>query len=110
MPSKKNATPVKPLEGSSMPVAESVDLSFQTSKLEELVKGFVKKGDLDYLKRELMNELIEGLDKRMEGTMKTLDIFKLKESMDKSMDENMQKLIMLIQNAEENIPKDIDIS
>ena len=50
MPPKKNATPVKPLEGSSMQVAESEDLSFQTSKLEELVKGFVKKGNLDDLK------------------------------------------------------------
>ena len=45
----------------------------------------------------------------MEGTMKTLDIFKLKESMDKIMEENMQKLVMFIQNAEEKIPKDIDM-
>ena len=43
-----------------------------------------------------MNELIEELDKRIEQTMKTLDIFKLNESME----ENMQKLGMLIQNAE----------
>jgi hypothetical protein len=52
MPLKTNATPVKPPKGSSMPVAESKDLSFQMSKLEEL-----KKGDLDDLKGELMNEL-----------------------------------------------------
>ena len=69
-----------------MPVAKSEDLSFRTSKLEELVKGFVKKGDLDDLKGELMNELTRELEKRMEGTVKTLDIFKLKESMDKSME------------------------
>jgi hypothetical protein len=44
-----------------------------------LVKGFVKKGDLDDLKEELINELTEELDKRMEGTVKTLDLFNLKE-------------------------------
>ena len=55
MAPKKNATLVKPPKGSSMPVAESEDLSFRMSKLEELVKGFVKKGDLHHLKGELMN-------------------------------------------------------
>ena len=55
-----------------------------------------KKGWFGDLKGELMNELIEELDKRIEQTMKTLDIFKLNESME----ENMQKLGMLIQNAE----------
>ena len=58
------------------------------SKLEELVKGFLKKGDLDDLKEELMNEL----EKRMEGKMKTLDVFKLKESMEQSMG-NMKESI-----------------
>jgi hypothetical protein len=59
-----------------------------------------------------MNEL----EKRMEGTMKILDLFKLKgsmgnvkESMKESIDENMQRLVMLIQNAEEKILKDIDM-
>ena len=113
MPLKKNDTLVKPLEGSYMPVKESEDLSFRMSKLEELVKGFLKKGDLDDLKGELMNEL----EKRMEGTVKILDLFKLKGNMKESMgnmkesiDENMQIIVMLIQNAEENIPKDIDIA
>ena len=64
------------------------------------------------------------LEKRMEGTMKTLDLFKLKESMEQSMgnvkesmrnmkesiDENMQKIVMLIQNVEEKICKDIDMA
>ena len=84
-----------------MMVAESEDLSFRTSKFEELDKGFVKKGGLDYLKGEL--------EKRMEGIVKTLVILKLKESMDKIMEENMQKLVMFIQNAEEKIPKGIDM-
>ena len=106
-----------------MLVAESEDLSFRTSKLEELVKRFLKKGDLDDLKGELMNEL----EKRMEGIVKKLDLFKLKEIMEQSMGntkesmrnmkgsmkqsihENMQRLIMFIQNVEENIPKDIDM-
>ena len=112
MPSKTNTTLVKPPDGSSMPIEESEDLSFWMSKLEELVKGFLKKGDLDYLKGELMNEL----EKRMEGIVKTLDLFKLKESMEQSMgnmkesiDENMQRIIILIHNAEEKIPKDIDM-
>ena len=61
MPPKKNVTPIKPPKGSSMTVVESEDLSFQTSKLQELVKGFVKKGDLDDLKGELMNELEKGM-------------------------------------------------
>ena len=99
-----------------MPVAESEDLYFWMSKLEELVEGFLKEGDLDDLKGELMNEL----EKRMEGIVKTLYLFKLKESMEQSMgnmkesmkesiDENMQRIVMLIQNAEEKIPKDIDM-
>ena len=33
----------------------------------------------------------------------------MKESMKESIDENMQRLVMLIQNAEEKIPKDIDM-
>ena len=108
MAPKKNATPVKPPEGSSMPVVESEDLLFRTSKLEELVKGFLKKGDLDDLKGELMDEL----EKRMEGIVKTLGSFKLKESMGnmkESIDENMQRLVMLIQNEKENIPIGIDM-
>ena len=59
-----------------------------------------------------MNEL----EKRMEGKVKTLDLFKLKESMEQSMgnmeesiDENMQRLVILIQNVEEKIPKGIDM-
>lgn len=95
-----------------MSIAESEDLSFRMSKLEEFVKGFLKKGDLDDLKGELMNEL----EKRMEGIVKTLDLFKLKKimgqsmgNMKESMDENMQRLVMLIQNEEEKILKHIDM-
>lgn len=44
-------TPIKPLEDSSLTYEESDDLSFRTSKLEELVKGF--KVDSDALKGEL---------------------------------------------------------
>lgn len=83
MPPKKKTTPVKPPERSSMLVVEREDLYFRTSNLKELVKGFVKKGDLDYLKGELMNELTGELDKRMEGIVKTLGLFNLKESMEK---------------------------
>ena len=73
-----------------MSVAKSEDLSFWTSKLEELVKGFLKKGDLNDLKGELMNELEKG----MEGIVKTQDLFKLKEIIEQimgNMKESMKK-------------------
>ena len=63
-----------------------------------------------------MNDLTEEFDKRMEGTVKTLYLFNLKEIMEESMgnmkesmEENIQRLIMLIQNAKEMIPKDVDM-
>ena len=41
----------KPLKDSSLTYGKRDDRSCQTSKLEELVKGFVRKVDLDDLKR-----------------------------------------------------------
>ena len=46
MPSKKNATPVKPPEGSTMIHEESEDMSFRVSQLEKNFKGMVKTLDL----------------------------------------------------------------
>ena len=42
MPPKKNATPMKPPEGSTMIHEESEDMSFRVSQLEENFKGMVK--------------------------------------------------------------------
>jgi hypothetical protein len=61
--------------------------------LVELVKGFVKKGDLHDLKEELMNELTEELDK-IDRRDSENTIFM------ESMEENMLRLIMLIQNVD----------
>ena len=47
MPPKKNATPAKQLEDSSVTFDESEDMSFRLSRIEGLVKGFVSKGELD---------------------------------------------------------------
>ena len=42
MPPKKNSTPVKPPEGSTMIHAESEDMSFRVSQLEKKFKGMVR--------------------------------------------------------------------
>ena len=47
MLAKKNVTPTKQLEDSSMTYKESEDMSFRLSRVESLVKGFVSKGDLE---------------------------------------------------------------
>ena len=60
-------TPIKPPKDSSMTYEESDELSFQTCKLEELVKGFARKADLDDLKEEL--------EKNMEEYMRMVDLF-----------------------------------
>ena len=43
---RRSYTPIKPLEDSSMTYDESEDLSFQVSKLEEIIKMFVRTMDL----------------------------------------------------------------
>ena len=56
-----------------MTYEESEDMSFNLSKLEGLVKGFVSKGDLD----KIINNLREDLEKSMQGSVKTLDLTNL---------------------------------
>ena len=65
MPPKKNATPSKHPEYSSMPYEESEDMSFRSSQVESLVKGFVSKGDLD----QSINKLRGELEKNMQGSV-----------------------------------------
>ena len=47
MTPKKNATLAKQLEDSFVTYDESEDMSFQLSRVECLVKGFVSNGELD---------------------------------------------------------------
>ena len=57
MPPKKNATPVKPPEGSTMIHEESEDMSFRVSQLEKNFKGMVKTLDLCNLEERMENKL-----------------------------------------------------
>ena len=53
MPPKKNATPVKPPEGSTMVHEESEDKSFRVSQLEKNFKGMVRTIDLYNIEKKL---------------------------------------------------------
>jgi hypothetical protein len=91
-------TLIKSPEYSSLTYEESDDLSFRMSKLEELVKGFDGKVDLDDLKGEL--------EKMMEGSMRMVDLFNL----ENNMDNNMEMIFKLIQNPEEKLLKGDDVA
>ena len=73
MPPRKNATLVKPLEGSTMIHKESEDMSFRVSQLEKTFKGMVK----------------------------TLDLYNREKRMEKKLEENMERIVNLIQHIEE---------
>ena len=81
MTSKKNYTLVKPPEDSSMTHEECEDMSFLVSKLEDLVKGFVSKRDLEKSRNNLKGDL----EKSREGLVKTLDLANLQTQMDERM-------------------------
>ena len=76
MPPKKNATPVKPPEGSTMIHEESEYMSFRVSQLEKIFKGMVK----------------------------TLDLYNLEKRIEKKLEENMERMINLLKHTEEKIP------
>lgn len=95
--------PSKLLEDSSMTHEESEYMSFWVSQLEGLVKGFVSKRDLE----KSMDDLKGDLDKRIKGSMTTLNLFNLEERLENKLEEcmghmghkmekNMQSLVMLI--------------
>jgi methionyl-tRNA synthetase len=73
MPPKKNDTPTKKLEDSSMTYFESEDMLFRLSQVESLVKWFVSKGDLDIS----MNNLRGYMENSMKGSVKTWDLANL---------------------------------
>ena len=74
MPPKKNGTPVKQPEDSSMTYEESEDKLFWLSQMEGLVKGLVSKGELD----QSINKLRGDLEKNMQGLVKIGDLANLK--------------------------------
>lgn len=90
--SKNNHTPVKPLEDSSMTYDESEDLSFWISKLEQQIKGSTKIVDLDNLHGEF---------NKLYGKSKNLK---------KKIDENMERMVNLIQNPEDFFSKIDDVA
>ena len=73
MPPKKNATPTKHPEDSSVTFDESEDMSFQLSRVEGLVEGLVSKGELD----QSINKLRGDLENNMKGSVKTRDLANL---------------------------------
>ena len=107
MPPKKNATPAKRSEDSSVTFHESVDMSFRLSRVEGLVKGLVSKGELD----QSINKLRGDLVKNMKGDLDNLQV-EMKESMgnmEKKLEENMETIIKLIQHPEEKLPNDDNV-
>jgi predicted RNA-binding protein len=84
---------------------ESEDISFWVSQLEDLVKGFVRRVDLENLKKEL--------EKQMEGLVKTLDLDNLKIQIEETMghmkDDIVKIIVKLLPNSKENLPKGDDV-
>lgn len=123
MPLKKNATPAKQPEDSSVTFDESEDMSFRLSWVEGLVKGLVSKGELN----QSINKLRGDLEKNMKGLVKTRDLANLQVemaesmgnmekkletnmgNMEKKLEESMEKIVNLIQHPEEKLPNDDNV-
>ena len=112
MPPKKNATPAKQPEDSSVTFDESEDISFRLSRVEGLVKGVVSKGELD----QSINKLRGDLEKNMKGSVKIGDLTNLQEEMEENMGKKMEKLeesmgiiVNLIQHPKEKLPNDDNV-
>ena len=86
MPSKKNATTVKPLEGSPMIHEESEDMSFRVSQLENNM------GNMD-------QTMEKKLDESMEKNMGNLE-----KRMENKLEEGMDIIVNVIRHTEEKIP------
>jgi hypothetical protein len=112
MPPKKNATPAKQPEDSSVTFDESEDMSFRLSRVEGLVKGLVSKGELD----ESINKLRGDMEKNMKGSLKIGDLANLQVeivesmgNMEKKFEERMEIIVNLIQHPEEKLPIDDNV-
>ena len=95
MPPKKNVTPVKSPEGSTMIHEESEDMSFRVSQLEKHFKGMVRTLDL------------YNMEKKLEESMET-NMGNMKRKMEK-LEESMERIVNLIQHPEEKIPNDDNV-
>ena len=119
MSSKRNATPIKSIEDSSMTYDESEDMYFRMSQVESSVKGFVSKGDLEKSVYNLRKDLEKGLVGFMKTTyLDNLHIhieermedngIKIEEWMG-NMEDNIERIVKLLQNTEEKLPKGDDV-
>ena len=98
---QKNSTLVKPPKDSSMAYEESEDMYFWFSWVESLVKGFVSKGDLEKSMNNLKGDL-KILEKMMENKM---------ENTVGHMEYNIvERIVKLLQNTEEKLPKGDDVN
>ena len=79
---------------------ESEDMSFRLSRVKSLVKGFVSKGDLEKNMNNLKGDL-RTLEEMMETKM---------ENIVGHMEDNIvERIVKLLQNTEENLPKGDDV-
>jgi len=122
MPPKKNATPVKPPEGSTMIHEESEDKSFRVSHLEKKFKGMVRTLYLYNMEKKLeesmetnMGNMEKKLEESMETNMGNMEK-KLEESMEtnmgnmeKQLEESVERIVNIIQHQEENLPNDYNV-
>ena len=92
MPPKKNATPVKPPEGSTMIHEESEDKSFRVSHLEKKFKGMVR------------TLYLYNMEKKLEESMETN-----MGNMEKQLEESVERIVNIIQHQEENLPNDYNV-
>ena len=79
---------------------ESEDMSFWLSQVESLVKGFVSKGDLEKSMNSLkgyLRTLEEMMENKMENTMGHME------------DSIVERIVKLLQNTKEKIPKGDDV-
>jgi hypothetical protein len=106
MPSKKNATPMKPSEGSTLIHEESEDMSFRVSQLEKNFKGVVKTIDLYNMEKKLETNM-GNMKKKLEESMET-NMGNMENKMEK-LEESMERIVILIQHPEEKPPNDDNV-
>ena len=90
MPPKKNATPVKPPEGSTMIHEESEDYVIQGVPVGENFKGMVRTLDL------------YNMEKKLEENMK-MNMGNLQKKLEESMEMNMGNMEKKMENLEESM-------
>ena len=100
MPPKKNATPVKPPEGSTPIHEESEAMSFRMSQLEKNFKGVVKKLDLYNMEKKLETNMGD-IEKKLEESIET-NMGNMEKKMQK-LEESMERIVNLIQHPEEKL-------